>query len=242
MAEESRVELAFPYPSEAVQRGADLLGMWLFLATEVMMFGAVIMALTVYRVIHAADMRAAAGHLHLGMGAANTALLLASSCVIALAVSAASAGRRREVLWELVGATLLGMAFLGIKMVEWFLDYRDGLMPGVSPHFILTQPAGRLFFDLYFLATGLHAVHLAIGIVLAGGLAVRVGRGGLHLPERSAVVEIVGLYWQFVDIVWIFLFPILYLASPYSRGRHEPHGIGRRAGLAVGAAGRRDRP
>ena len=207
-------EQAFQFSSAQNQRDSDRLGMWLFLATEVMMFGAIFMALAVYRTIHPAEMRAAALHLHLGFGAVNTVLLLTSSGLVALAVNGAAAGAERHAAAELAGAALLGAVFIGLKLTEWYLEFGEGLMPGVSPHFVLTQPAERLFFDLYYLSTGLHALHLAIGVVLIGGLAARVRSGNLVLPERSAVVELVGLYWQFVDVVWIFLFPVLYLAAP----------------------------
>ena len=218
MAEEPEpsegLDLAFQYPSVAVQRDTDRLGMWMFLATEVMMFGAVFMALTVYRTIHPAAMRAAAAHLHLAIGAANTAILLAGSALVALAEGAALAGRRREAAWELGAAALMGVLFVALKMTEWYLEYTEGLMPGISPRFALPQPAERLFFDLYYLATGLHALHLTVGVLLIGGLALRIAVGRLPVPERGAVVGLAGLYWQFVDVVWIFLFPVLYLASP----------------------------
>lgn len=179
--------------------GVGRLGMWLFLATETMMFGALFLALAVCRWRVAEAWKEASAHLHLWMGTANTAVLLTSSLAVAFA---AQKGRAR---WWFAVAALLGLAFLGIKGTEYVLEYRDGLMPGVGPAFQLS-PGARLFFDLYFVATGLHAVHLGVGVGLLAFLILRDAEAG--------AVEAAGLYWHFVDIVWVFLFPIFYLAAP----------------------------
>jgi cytochrome c oxidase subunit 3 len=173
------------------------LGMWVFLASEVMMFGGLFMALAVMRWRGAEGWTQGSRLLHLGLGTANTAVLLVSSAAVALAVTATHRGHRREARWELVVAAVLGAVFLAIKAIEWGLEARDGLM-------LPAEAALRPFFAFYYLATGLHALHLAVGGALMGMLALR--RAG---PEA---VMLAGLYWHFVDVVWIFLFPILYLA------------------------------
>jgi cytochrome c oxidase subunit 3 len=187
----------------AVVRPPARLGMWVFLASEIMMFGGLFMALAVMRWRDAAAWKEGSRHLHLWLGTANTAILLISSVVVALAVTAARYGRRREAAWELAGAAILGLAFLGIKATEWGLEAGEGLM-------LPQQPGLRLFFAFYYVATGLHALHLGVGVLVTTALAFLVRRS----PDRAGAVEMGGLYWHFVDVVWIFLYPLLYLAAP----------------------------
>ncbi len=201
----------FQAPGQQLE--ADRLGLWVFLASEAMLFGAVFFALTVYHLIHPAAMHAATSRLDLVTGVIGTAVLLTSSTTMALAVKAAREGRRTEALIVLVGTVLLGLAFEAIKVHDWFDEYDQGLYPPMGPPFPLPQPAARLYFHLYFVSTGLHAVHLAVGILLVAGVAASLLSNRMKLPERTVTVEMVGLYWQFVDIVWIFLFPTLYLVS-----------------------------
>lgn len=195
------------------QLAADRLGMWLFLASEAMLFGAIFLALTVYHLLHPDAMQAATRRLDLTMGGINTAILLTSSTTMALAVKLASQGRRWPTLVALLATVLLGLAFEAIKVHSWFDEARQGLLPGYGPPFPLPQPAAQLYFHLYLVSTGIHALHLAVGIVLVGGVALGLMSRLLKVPERAVNVELVGLYWQFVDIVWIFLFPTLYLVS-----------------------------
>lgn len=178
------------------------LGMWVFLASEVMMFGGLFMALAVMRWRDAAAWKEGSRHLHLWLGTVNTAILLVSSVAVALAVTAARRGQRREAAWELGGAAGLGAVFLAIKVTEWRLEAGEGLM-------LPRQPSLRLFFDLYYVATGLHALHLGLGVVIVASLAFLIRRNPIH----AGAVEMGGLYWHFVDVVWIFLYPILYLAA-----------------------------
>lgn len=178
-------------PAEAAVARPAQLGMWVFLAGEALMFGALFMALAVCRWLNPAAWRDMSAQLHLWLGTANTALLLTSSLTMALAVEAARQGRRAGPL--LLATALLGLAFLGVKGTEYLLEIRDGLFPGKLP------------MQMYFLATFLHGLHLAVGCAATLWLALR----------RSAVaVELVGLYWHFVDVVWVFLFPLFYLAAP----------------------------
>lgn len=201
------------FSTEPQLHRAGLFGMWLFLATEVMMFGGLFMGILVYRVSLGAALRDASSHLDMLMGGANTAVLLTSSATMAVAVIAGREGRPRAAAGWLTATAGLGLVFLAIKAVEYGKEYAKGLMPHVGPAFPFDGQGMELFFNLYFAATGLHALHLAIGIGLVAVLALRVGRGGIQLPERVVVLECIGLYWHFVDIVWVFLYPVLYLSA-----------------------------
>ncbi|EKV29539.1 Cytochrome c oxidase polypeptide III [Caenispirillum salinarum AK4] len=201
------------FTSAGQERRADLLGLWLFIATEVMMFGALFMAVIVYRSTLPDAVREGAHHLNLWIGGLNTAVLLTSSMTIALAVVEARRGRSGRTAALLAATAALGGAFLGIKAYEYAKEYREGLIPGIGPAFPSDDRAVELFFNIYFTATGLHAVHLIIGVGAVLLLAFRVRRGTTRLPERRISVESLGLYWHFVDIVWVFLYPALYLVG-----------------------------
>lgn len=205
------VRLAKHFEAPTQQRSAVLIGMWVFLATEVMLFGGLFMALLVYQVMHPEASREASHHLYLWLGGLNTAVLLTSSFTMALAVTAARRGARRAVGRTLAATVALGLVFLAIKAAEYGLEYSDGLVPGLGPPSPLKNPAAHLFSSLYFAATGIHALHLAIGIGLVCVVALRVRRRRIAIPDRHIVVEVAGLYWHFVDVVWIFLYPALYL-------------------------------
>jgi cytochrome c oxidase subunit 3 len=183
--------------------------MAVFLASEAMLFGAVVMGLLALRTWEASSFAAASHRLSLLAGTANTAILLTSSLLVAIAVEARAADRLRLAANLLALAALLGLAFLTIKGLEYRSEYQEGLMPGVGPKQDFPSPGARMFMDGYFVATGLHALHVATGIVLLGGASWR-----LRKSERAAAVTVenIGLYWHFVDIVWVFLFPILYLS------------------------------
>lgn len=207
------VTLKEPFSEEAQQREADALGMWVFLATEVMLFGTVFMALYVMFYLHPQAAAAGTAHLNLWLGGLNTAVLLASGWTMALAARHAEAGRRRAVLWSLGATAGLGLAFLAIKAVEYTREYAEGLMPWAGPAFPLDMTGAHLFFNLYFVSTGLHAVHLIAGIGVVLGLAVAVLMRAVQLPGNAMTVRMIGLYWGLVDIVWIFLYPTLYLVN-----------------------------
>jgi cytochrome c oxidase subunit 3 len=199
---------AFQYATVSQQREAATLGMWAFLATEVLFFGALIAAYSAYRIAWPDEIAAAARHTKVALGAINTAVLLTSSAFMATAVAAEEADRRRPLVLCLIATALLGLGFIGIKGYEYWLEYREGLVPALNFRFGRYGGIGEIFFLFYFFATGLHAVHLTIGIVMVLALAARIGAGR---PPRRPVLRMVGLYWHFVDIVWIFLFPLIYL-------------------------------
>jgi cytochrome c oxidase subunit 3 len=195
------------------QHEADKLGMWIFLATEVLFFGGLFLSYTVYRYLYPSVFAAASRHTEVILGGANTAILLFSSTLMALAVRAAQLTRRKPLVWLLLGTAFLGIVFMVVKGVEYHKDFVDHLVPGTAFQWHEANPqAAEIFFWLYFAMTGLHAIHVTIGIVLMLVLALLAWRGqfqnGNYMP-----VEIAGLYWHFVDIVWVFLFPLLYLAG-----------------------------
>jgi cytochrome c oxidase subunit 3 len=205
------------FATHGQQRDASVLGMWVFLATEVLLFGGIVTAFLATRVFYPHDFEQAAGRLNVLIGGVNTVVLLASSLGMALAVHAAQTGDRRTMLWCLGATALLGAGFLGLKGYEYYADWRDGIVPhtdrfrpgDVNPYRL------TLFMMFYFVLTGLHAVHLTVGIGLVGWLALRTARG--HYPRAGATVaEVVGLYWHFVDVVWVFLLPVLYLSGHHA--------------------------
>ena len=195
------------------ERRVALLGMWLFLATEVMMFGGLFMAIVVYRVTQAEAMHIASRHLDMLAGGGNTAILLTSSMTMALAVVAARRGHRGAAIAHLAATAALGLLFLLVKTYEYAAEYRAGLIPHAGPAFPLDPGATELFFNLYFAATGLHALHLVIGIGLVLATLARVATGGIALPAERIKIEVPGLYWHLVDVIWVFLYPVLYLAG-----------------------------
>jgi cytochrome c oxidase subunit III len=203
--------LTFQYANADQQRDAVTLGMWAFLATEVLFFGALVAAYFNYRIWFGAEFIAAARMTKVAFGTINTGVLLTSSACMAMAVTTYEAGSKRApVLW-LVATALLGVAFIGIKSVEYWLEYQEHLVPALN--FDLQRHGGvaEIFFMFYFCATGLHAVHLLIGISLVTWLAFWIGSGRIN--RASSTTRLIGLYWHFVDIVWIFLFPLIYLAG-----------------------------
>jgi cytochrome c oxidase subunit 3 len=199
------------------QHEADALGMWVFLATEVLFFGGLFLAYSVFRARYVMGFALGSNELNATLGTINTAVLLCSSFTMALAVRAAQIGRRLPLALLLLGTAALGALFLGIKAHEWFEGARHHHFPGPGFFFPEAGPHARgveLFMWLYYGMTALHALHLTIGICLLLGIAVQAARGRYSAAHHPAV-ESAGLYWHFVDIVWIFLYPLLYLA-----GRH----------------------
>jgi cytochrome c oxidase subunit III len=192
------------------QREAGTFGIWVFLASEMLFFGALILTYTVCRIDHPAAFAVAARETNIWYGTINTAILLTSSLTMAMASQAAASGERLRflILWCLAATAALGLAFLVVKGFEYKEDIEKHLVPG--PHFALTPIGGQLFFALYWIITGVHAVHLTIGIVLV----VRLTWLG-YLNEfplgANPEIEVTGLYWHLVDIIWIFLYPLIYL-------------------------------
>jgi cytochrome c oxidase subunit III len=214
---ETRAVAAHQFDDLAQQHEAGTLGMWIFLATEVMFFGGLLTAYTAYRAAYPQAFAVASSHLDLTLGTVNTVILLTSSLLMALAVRAAQTGQRGRSLVFLVLTIVLGCAFLGIKAHEWHQEYVNGFAPGKAFTYVSTE-AGvsarqvEMFFVLYFLLTGLHALHMIVGVTLLTVMAAFTARRRFS-PEYYTPIEVSGLYWHFVDVVWIFLFPLLYLVG-----------------------------
>jgi len=194
------------------QAEASTLGMWVFLVTEIMFFGGLFMAYLVYRTAEPQGFAEASHHLNVTWGAINTVVLIVSSLTMALGVRAAqtSAPARTQVFW-IVSTMGFGAAFLGIKAIEYTDKFTHHLVPG--PNFLWEgkhPAAAEMFYSLYFCMTGLHAVHMVVGLGIMTWLAIMAWRRQFD-AEYYTPVEVAGLYWHFVDIVWIFLFPLLYL-------------------------------
>jgi cytochrome c oxidase subunit 3 len=211
--------LAHQFDDLEQQHESDELGMWLFLATEIMFFGGLFLAYTLYRTQDEAAFAAASHQLDLFWGTLNTVVLLVSSLTMAMAVDAARSSQHRQLVRLLIATMVLGTVFLGIKGIEYYHKYEHGLMPFGGLDFKWHGPSVghvKMFFDLYFLMTGVHALHMVIGLAIMALLLVKAHRGGL-LGEFSMPIHITGLYWHFVDIVWVFLFPFLYLIGAHER-------------------------
>jgi len=203
--------LAHHFRSLPEQKEAASLGMWAFLAQEVMFFGGLFLAYAIYRALYPRAFAEAAHHLDWKLGAFNTAVLIGSSLTMALAVHAAALGHRKKIVTNLLLTIVLGAVFLGVKVVEYRDKFAHHLVPGPGFQFDGSDPrAAQVFYSLYFAMTGLHALHMIIGIPILATLAW-LARKGRYSPAYHTPVEMTGLYWHFVDIVWIFLFPLLYL-------------------------------
>jgi len=222
------------------QREAGTLGMWVFLVTELMFFGGMFLAYTLYRSLYPAAFASGSNHLDITLGAVNTGVLILSSFTMAMAVYFTQVGKRRPQIICLGLTLILGLTFLGIKAKEYHDKYEDHLIPGTlipgnafnpavahegdhDPHKLhllegATVEKVEMFYWIYFAMTGMHALHMIIGAGLLTFLLIYSMKGRFD-PEYHSPVEVIGLYWHFVDIVWIFLFPLLYLL-----GRHFEHG------------------
>ena len=220
MAAATETVLAHHFDTLEQQREAGTLGMWVFLMTEVMFFGGIFTAYVVYRTYHAAGFAAASHELDVTLGGINTVVLICSSLTMALAVYAAQTGKRTGQVGFLLLTIALGLVFLVIKFFEYKAKFDHHLVPGAS--FGYHGPDAdkwQMFFSIYFGMTGMHALHMVVGIGVLAVLVKQAWRGRFS-PEYYTPVELTGLYWHFVDIVWIFLFPLLYLIGAHAGGGH----------------------
>lgn len=199
----------------AQQKEAAWLGMWAFLLTEIMFFGGLFGAYTLYRFWYYQGFVEGSHELDIILGGINTAVLIFSSFTMAMAVHSAQTSRKNLIILFLILTMVLGCVFLGIKAVEYTHKYHEHHIPGANFHFEGAHAnAVEIFFSLYFTMTGLHALHMVVGVGLMACILILAVRNRFS-PEYYHPVEMAGLYWHFVDIVWIFLFPLLYLL-----GRH----------------------
>jgi cytochrome c oxidase subunit 3 len=205
--------VAHQFDSAEQQQEAATLGMWVFLTTEVLFFGAMFLGYAVYRSSYPAAFGDASRHLDILLGSINTAVLLCSSLTMAMAVHAAQLGSRKACI-GFIGCTMtLGAVFLAIKFYEYFEKYKEGLIPAINFEWHGADSRhAAIFFVFYFIMTGMHALHMVIGISLMAVLMWFSAKGRFSAHYYTPI-EMGGLYWHFVDIVWVFLFPLLYLVD-----------------------------
>ena len=214
-------DLAHHFEDYEQQTQSNLFGMWAFLVQEVMFFGGLFAAYLYYRTQYPAAWVEGSEFLKVSYGTLNTAVLIGSSLTMALAVREAQLGRRKGTVRFIAATWVLGAAFLAIKWVfEYLPKWDHGIVPGFNwhPHgeYAVEHAQTQIFMGLYFVMTGMHALHMVIGMVIMPIVAKRA-LDGRYTKKNHIGVEVLGLYWHFVDLVWIFLFPLLYLL-----GRHVP--------------------
>ena len=197
------------------QKDSATLGMWIFLSTEILFFGGLFLNYTINRRTFPAVFADASKTLSLQLGTTNTLVLIASSFTMAMSVWCAEKGKKKLIPIFLLLTLILGGIFLGIKGIEYHDKYVEHHIPGPSFELapgsdVATNAHAELYFSLYFGMTGLHALHMVVGVGLLCWLLKEALRGRFT-PEYNTPVENIGLYWHFVDIVWIYLFPLLYL-------------------------------
>lgn len=210
-ARAAELHLAHHFASLERQTEAARLGMWLFLATELLLFGGLFCAYSYYRWMFPAAWAEGSHHMSLGLGTVNTFILLASSFTVAMSIHYARLGQPRLIVVMLGISIAFGLAFMVLKAVEYDDHFRHGLLPGkfLSSHEV-HQPGVAMFFVIYYLTTGLHALHVTAGLIVLGVMAFRAARGAFT-PDYYTPLDMGGLYWHLVDIIWIFLYPLLYL-------------------------------
>jgi cytochrome c oxidase subunit 3 len=203
--------LAHHFPDLKTQEHAARMGMWLFLSTEILLFAVLFTAYAVYRFLFPVGFEEASKLAHVAMGATNTVVLITSSLTVALAIHYARHGENRKVVGLLAVTIGFGAVFMVLKGFEYYHHYLDGQLPGRLYHYAGVQgPGVSMYFTVYFLMTGLHGLHVLIGMSLLAWVAMRAWRDEFG-PGYSTPVELSGLYWHLVDLIWIFLFPLLYL-------------------------------
>jgi cytochrome c oxidase subunit III len=209
----SDTHVEFQYETLEHQSDASLDGMWLFLAQEVLFFGGLFLAWVTARHFHPLGFHRGAQETDLAIGSINAFILITSSFAYAAGLQLIRAGSRRGLILACGATIALGVAFLALKGLEWSEDIDKHMLPG--PHFGITGPdagGAQLFWVFYWVATVLHGLHLTVGLVLVGWVILKARKGaysaGFHNP-----VEVIGLYWSFVDIVWLVLYPMIYLAG-----------------------------
>lgn len=201
------------------QKDASTLAMWIFLITEIMFFGGMFAAYTIYRSTYPTVFAVASSSLDVTIGAINTCVLLLSSFTMVMAVRAGQLGQKKMIIIFLILTLIFGCIFLGVKAYEWDQKYIEHHMPGQAAFHLEGTPLqgpAKIFFSLYFAMTGLHALHMVVGVGILLTLIVQT-RKGKFSADYYTPIDISGLYWHFVDVIWIFLFPLLYLID-----RHLP--------------------
>jgi cytochrome c oxidase subunit 3 len=215
------LELRVQFDTAEQQKDCSTLGMWVFLVTEIMFFGGMFAAYTIYRNAWPEVFARASSSLNATIGAINTCVLLLSSFTMVMAVRSGQLGKRKAIIGWLILTLLFGGIFLGVKAVEWHEKYVEHHIPGPDFNFAelpaADQGHAQIFFSLYFGMTGLHALHMVVGAGMLLWL-IWAAKRGTYSATYYTPIDIGGLYWHFVDVVWIFLFPLLYLIDRHMKG------------------------
>ncbi len=195
------------------QRESAKLGMWLFLVTEILLFGGLFVFYAIYRAWHPEMFINAHTVVNIGMGTTNTIVLITSSVTMALAIRSMQLGKQSQTIWFLVSTLLLAGTFMVVKYFEYAHKFDLGQLPGKFYTFTGIEGTNpHVFFSAYFLMTGLHGIHVLIGMGIIVWLIIKT-RAGMFSPQYYTHIEMTGLYWHLVDLIWIFLFPLFYLVG-----------------------------
>ncbi len=217
MSEVSTLELREQFATPAQQRETASVGMWIFLASEIMMFGGLFLAYTVYRLSHPHAFNIGSSEMTLVIGSVNTAVIICSSFTMALAVYFMGAGSSKRTVFLLILSMVIGVIFLALKFTEYYIHFQEHKFPG-----IWWEHAGpdagqiEMFYVFYFIMTGLHVVHMSIGLVILFVMLIKTLLGHFN-TEYYTPLEIAGIYWSFVDCIWIFLYAVLYIPGIHLR-------------------------
>lgn len=208
------IEVEEQFYSEKHQRETALLGMWIFLATELLIFSGMFLSALVLRVMYPVAVAAVARHLQYWIGALNTGVLILSSFTMSIAIEASRLGLKRNVIGAMLSTAGLGFVFICLKAYEYYRDWDGGMMPFFGKHHyrLAGDPPTHLFLDLYYLITVIHAIHLSIGIGLMLYMSHAASKPGFFEKHQNRI-EISGLYWHFIDLIWMIVFPTLYLLN-----------------------------
>jgi cytochrome c oxidase subunit 3 len=211
MSEHADARLAHHFESLPKQSHAMRLGMWLFLGTEVLLFGALFVGYSMYRSLFPDGFADASHHLSKALGTVDTFILITSSFTMAMSIHWARHRKTQLATLALAITILFGLGFLAVHSYEYFRDVTEGALPGKFYHVEGPRPLGAsMFYTLYFIMTGLHSLHVLIGVSVLAWLAWRTHRGDFDV-EYDTPLELGGMYWHLVDLIWIFLYPLLYL-------------------------------
>jgi cytochrome c oxidase subunit 3 len=207
------IEVHEQFANAAQQRHAAEMGMWAWLLTELLLFGGLFISALVLHQMHPASVRNAALHLKFWIGATNTAVLICSSFTMSGAIVASRQGEQRWMVRCMLVTAALGTLFLLLKGYEYYTDYAEHLTPFLDrPYALANDPASQLFVDLYFITTALHGLHLTTGVGILLVLTWQASRAGF-LARHQNRIEIYGLYWHFIDLIWIIVFSVLYVVG-----------------------------
>ncbi len=217
MSEVFALELREQFATPAQQREISSIGMWVFLASEVMMFGGLFLAYTVYRLSHPHSFNIGSSEMTLVIGSVNTAVLICSSFTMALAVYFMGMGQPKRTIFLLILSMVIGLIFLALKFSEYYIHYEEHKFPGVWwEHAGPSAGQIEMFYVFYFVLTGLHVVHMTIGLGILAVMLIRTMLGHFT-SEYYTPLEIAGIYWSFVDCIWIFIYAALYIPGMHLR-------------------------